>query len=237
MSANKNIEGYVPVVQMYGLKTDKAADFDSTLNVQGAVTFQSTLATTGAITASGGVTGAVTGNITGNLTGDLTPATEAAEHGAGAIGTAAVPTTTRWIESGVIITQIKVDLTGLASVATANDVIGLAAGGNAYIGRNVVATNGIIFKAEFACIETPAGGDNDVNAVWNSSGTLAYDGAGGTTYLSNSGDLLAGQTVENLVPAVTANDYLYLTAGTGDTAATYTAGMYIITLYGHALLA
>lgn len=233
MSANKNIEGYLPVVALYGLKTDKVADFDSTLNVQGAVTFQSTLAATGAITATGGVTGAVTGN----LTGDLTPATEAAEHGAGAIGTAATPTTTRWIESGVIITQIKVDLTGLASVATANDVIGLAAGGAAYIGRNVVATNGIIFKAEFSCIETPAGGDNDVNAVWNSSAALAYDGAGGTTYLSNSGDLLAGQTIQNLVPAVTANDYLYLTAGTGDTAATYTAGMYIITLYGHALLA
>lgn len=161
----------------------------------------------------------------------------AAEHGAGAIGTAVAPKTYRWTENGIIITQTKIDLTGLASVATANDVIGLAAGGAAYIGRNVVANNGIIFKTEFSCIETPVGGDNDVNVVANASAVLAYDGAGGTTYLSNSGDLLAGQTIQNLLPALTANDYFYLTAGTGDTAAAYTAGQYILTTYGHALLA
>lgn len=166
-----------------------------------------------------------------------TTSVETAEHGAGAIGTAATPKTYRRVENGVIITQTKIDLTGLASVATANDVIGLAAGGAAYIGRNVVASNGIIFKTEFSCIETPAGGDNDVNVVANASAVLAHDGAGGTTYLSNSGDLLAGQTIQNLVPALTANDYFYLTAGTGDTAAAYTAGMYILTTYGHAVLA
>ena len=218
------LEDYIPVVAEEGLKTNKDAVFG------GAASF------TGAITATGGVAGAVTGNVTGNLTGDLTPAVEAAEHGAGSIGTAVAPKTIRWIESGVIITQIKVDLTGLASVATANDVIGLAAGGAAFIGRNVVATNGVVFKTEFSCIETPAGGDNDVNVVTSSNAALAYDSAGGTTYISNSGDLLAGQTIENLVPALTANDYYYLTAGTGDTAATYTAGMYILTTYGHALL-
>lgn len=174
---------------------------------------------------------------TGTVTlGNMATAVEAAEHGAGAIGTAATPKTYRWIENGVIITQTKIDLTGLASVATANDVIGLAAGGAAFIGRNVVANNGIIFKAEFSCIETPAGGDNDVNVVTSASAALAYDGAGGTTYISNSGDLLAGQTIQNLVPALTANDYFYLTAGTGDTAAAYTAGMYVLTTYGHALL-
>lgn len=175
------------------------------------------------------------GASTANFSLSATPVL-AAEHGAGAIGTAVAPKTYRWTEKGVIITQIKFDLTGLASVATANDVIGLAAGGAAYIGRNVVATNGVIFKVELACLETPAGGDNDVNVVANSSAVLAYDGAGGTTYLSNSGDLLAGQTIENLLPALTANDYFYLTAGTGDTAATYTAGQYVLTLYGHALI-
>lgn len=182
---------------------------------------------------------AVTFNSGSTLTIDGTTATtvEAAEHGAGAIGTGATPATYRWVDKGVIITQTKIDLQGLASVATANDVIGLSAGGDAFIGRNVVATNGVIFKVEFSCLETPTGGDNDVNVVANSSAVLAYDGAGGTTYLSNSGDLLAGQTIENLVPALTEGDYFYLTAGTGDTAAAYTAGMYVLTTYGHALLA
>lgn len=170
------------------------------------------------------------------MSGSSSAPVASAEHGPGSIGTAARPKTYRWTDKGIIITQTKIDLTGLASVATANDVIGLAAGGAAYIGRNVVAKNGIIFKVEFSCIETPAGGDNDVNVVANSSAVLAYDGAGGTTYLSNSGDLLAGQTIQNLVPALTADHYFYLTAGTGDTAATYTAGQYILTTYGHAAL-
>lgn len=52
-----NIEDYLQCVKLDGLNTDKAADFDSTLNVQGAVTLQSTLNVTGAITATGGVTG------------------------------------------------------------------------------------------------------------------------------------------------------------------------------------
>jgi hypothetical protein len=38
------------------------------------------------------------------------------------------------------------------------------------------------------------------------------------------------------VPKITANHYFYLTAGTGDTAAAYTAGQYIIRTYGHPLL-
>lgn len=169
----------------------------------------------------------------------IATAVEAAEHGAGAIGTSSfgAPQTYRWIENGIIVTQIKFDLTGLASVATANDVIGLSAGGAAYIGRNVVATNGVIFKTSIAVLETPTGGDNDVNVVTNASAVLAYDGAGGTTYLvGDLGDLLVGKSVENLVPALTEGDYFYLTAGTGDTAAAYTAGQYIVTLYGHAVL-
>lgn len=201
------------------------ASLDTVMPTGGLLTVQSG----GAITLNSGST------LTVNGTTAATAA--AAEHGAGAIGTAAAPATYRWTDRGVIVTQTKIDLTGLASVATANDVIGLSAGGVAYIGRNVVATNGVIFKVEFSCIETPAGGDNDVNVVANSSAVLAYDGAGGTTYLSNSGDLLAGQTIQNLVPALTEGDYFYLTAGTGDTAAAYTAGMYILTTYGHAALA
>jgi len=45
-----NIEETEPSVKYSGLNTDKAADFDSTLNVQGAVTLQSTLAVTGVAT-------------------------------------------------------------------------------------------------------------------------------------------------------------------------------------------
>lgn len=180
---------------------------------------------------------ATTGTIPTLAINTVTTAAETAEHGAGAIGTGAGITTYRYSVNGTIITEIKVDLEGLTSKDTANDAIGLAAGGNAYIGRNVVANNGIIYKIELICLETPAGGDNDVNVVANSSGTIAYDGAAGTTYGVNGGDAVAGQVVENLVQSLTANHYFYLTAGTGDTAASYSAGQFLIRLHGHAVLA
>jgi len=171
----------------------------------------------------------------GNLVADFTPAVETAEHAAGVIGTGAAPATYRWTEAGVIVTQIKIDLQGLASTATANDVIGLAAGGVAYIGRNVVATNGVIYAIDMACIEVPAGGDTDINLVANASATLEYDGAGGTTYGVDGGTWTAGKVVSNTTQGLTANHYFYLTAGTGSAAA-YTTGQFVITMYGHALL-
>jgi len=163
----------------------------------------------------------------------LNATTVTAEHGPGAVGTGATPVTSRRTENGTIITEIKIDIEGFASVATANDVIGKT--GHAYIGRNVVATNGIIYKIEMICVEVPATGDTDINIVANSSGTLAADGAGGEGYGVDAGTWTAGKTVQNLVQGLTADHYFYLTQG-GTTAGTYTTGMFIIRLYGHPLL-
>lgn len=169
-------------------------------------------------------------------------AASTAEHGAGVIGTAATPTTRRWFENGgVIVTQITFDITGLGVVGTAaNDVIGLVAGGVAYLGRNVVATNGVIFKAHMSCIEAAAGSatiTQDIDIATNASAVLEYDGAAGSAKLINGATMVEGQGVENLVPATTANDYFYIVEG--DTAATtgvYTAGQYVLTIHGHAVL-
>jgi len=165
--------------------------------------------------------------------------------GAGAIGTSSfgAPRTYRRIENGVVITTIKFDITGLACVGTAaNDVIGLAAGGAAYIGRYVKALYGVVFKAEMSCIEAPGQGTatitQDIDIATNSSAALEYDGAASTGKLINGATLVEGQTVANLVPAMTANDYLYLVeADTAGTTGVYNAGQYILTIYGHALLA
>ena len=177
------------------------------------------------------------GTITGDVTGNINATFATLEGEAGVVGTGVASVLSRREENGTIITELKFDVTGLASVATANDVIGLAAGGVAYIGRNVVATNGIIYKAELICLETPVGGDDDINVVFASSAALEYNGAGGTSYVVNGGDAAIGQSVQNLTPALTANHYFYLTAGAGDTAAAYTAGQFILKTYGHAALA
>ena len=164
----------------------------------------------------------------------------AATHGAGAISTFMAPRTRRWTENGVIVTEIKVDLTGLkAKGDAADDVIGLGAGGAAYLYRNVVADNGIIFKQTVSCIELPTQASGtittDIDMNWNANAALAYDGAAGTSEL-NMGTLVTGETFEFNVPALTANDYLYLTEGdSAATAGVYSGGQFIIRLFGHQL--
>ena len=187
---------------------------------------------------TGDVTGNLTGNVVGDLTGDIIAPTIAFEGGAGAVGTGVAPTTWRRTENGIIITETKIDLTGLNSVATQDDVIGLSAGTPvAYIGKNVVSTNGVIYKSELICLETPVGGDDDVNVVENTSAILVLGDAGGTAYGVDGGDAVAGQTVEDLVQGLHDTYYFYLTAGTGNVAGKYTAGQFIFRTYGHALLA
>lgn len=198
---------------------------------------------TGAVV--GNVTGDVTGDMTGDVTGDVVATAATAAHGAGAIGTSSfgAPQLSHRQENSTIITEIKFDITGLACKGdAADDAIGLAAGGAAYIGRYVVATYGIVYKVELSCIELPGEGTAtitaDIDIAADSANTHVYDGAvGGSTPL-NTASLVAGEVATNDVPALTANDYLYLVEG--DTAATtgvYDAGQYILRFYGHALLA
>ena len=186
--------------------------------------------------------GAVTGNVAGNVTGDVTGDINAAaytttESGAGVLATTyGKPRTTRFEKNGTIIKEIKFDMTALKSAAVANDIIGLAAG-VAYIGRYVVATDGVIYKTELICLELPTTGDDDVNVIELASNSLIFEGNGGTDYVVDGGVAVKGGIVENFVPALTADAYWYLTAGAGDTAGTYDAGQFILRTYGHAVLA
>lgn len=167
---------------------------------------------------------------------------QTAEHGAGAIGTAVAPKTYRGTKNGEIITQIKVDLTGLGITGvTQGYAIGLAAGA-AYIGRNVVATNGVIYKIEMSCLETPAKASGtavelDIDLGSQTSGTIKYGEDVDADVIAAGLDWAAGTTIEQLAPSLTANDYLYLTAGdTAGNVGVYGAGMFLITMYGHPVL-
>lgn len=193
---------------------------------------------------TGDITGDVTGNVTGNVTGEVTAlgSAESAEHGAGAIGTGVAPATYRYNDAnGDIVTEIQIDLTGLACKGDlAKDAIGLSAGGAAYIGRYVVATCGVVYRVEMLCLETPGEGTatitTDIDLGAEDVGTTAYDGVVDDVVI-NTGGLAAGRSFVNDAPALTANDYLYLVEG--DTAATtgvYNAGQVIVRLYGHAVL-
>jgi len=165
----------------------------------------------------------------------------AAEHGAGAIGTAFAPRTYRYnLPGNVIVTEIHVDVTGLGQVGTAaKDAIGLVAGGSAYIGRYVTATYGIVYQIEMICVESPTEGtatfsdDIDLGAE---AAVSIYDNPVDNVIV-NAGGILAGQMAVAITPALTANDYIYLIEG--DTTAStgvLASGQYIIRFYGHALL-
>ena len=230
--------------------TDSTDDLGTT-SVRWANLFVDAITATDQITATG-FTGTLDGILgsgaaaaatvtTLTATGASTHGSVATEHGAGAIATSFAPITRRSTSNGVITTKIHFDLTALGGKgAAANDVIGLPAGGNAFIGRNVVSSNGIVYKAELACLELAAAASGsatvDIDIATNSSGTIAYDGAGGTAKLFNTGGMVAGQELSNITPALTANDYFYLVEA--DTAATdgvYNAGQFVLTLYGHAV--
>jgi hypothetical protein len=160
--------------------------------------------------------------------------------GAGVIGTGAGNKAFRSTDpiSGLIITEIHIDLQGLkAKGGDAGDVIGTGTS-PAYIYRNVTGDNGIIFKHEIICTELPASSlgtiTTDINVAWNSSGNIDFDEAGGTGSQINTGGLVAGQLVVDNTAAITAGHYAYLTEGdTAASNATYTAGQLIYRMYGY----
>ena len=141
-----------------------------------------------------------------------------------------------------VITTIYLDLgqggaTDIVSSSTAGDVIGENDAAAAYATQITTAKNGVIYKAELICMETPVGGDTDINVTLHAS-SLAEDAAGesGGHVIVNGGAQAIGRHSTGDAAAIeaaagAANDYLYLTHG-GTTAGTYTAGKFLIRLFG-----
>ncbi len=175
-----------------------------------------------------------------NVTGvtDLRGAAEAVEHGDGVISTYA-PVTKRWIENGIIITEIEIDLTALNSDGTATHVIAKASPGDepAYLGQNVIATNGYIYKVEVQCLEVPTTGEPDILFVAGSAADETYtDTVANTATLADpAGPWSLGELI-TLNSGVTANYYYYMEAGDSDTGA-YAAGKFVIRTYGRTAFA
>lgn len=166
---------------------------------------------------------------------DVRVASTSQEWGDGAEGSGGLISVSRRKENGVIITETKIDITGMSCAGnTALDAIGVS-GDPCYIGRYVVATDGIVFKIEMICLEAAAGGDADVDLGLDTSGTIELDGAVGAKTI-DSGSLAAGESASTEAPTLTADYYYYLIEN-GGTAAAYTAGQFIIRTYGHPALA
>lgn len=190
---------------------------------------------TGDNTFSGDNTFTGTSTFSGGIVGDVNGVALATERGSGFAG-AAVYSSEITKQGKKITTQIFIDLTGVVSKNTANDIIGDDDAANAHIGQILLAESGQLISGSMTCLEAPTGGDNDINLCTASVGTGAEDAAvtGLTGYaeLLNAGDWTLGQ-VQTLTALPTTAYYLYLSAGTGDTAAAYTAGQFLIEFIGY----
>ena len=136
---------------------------------------------------------------------------------------------------GIIKTSLLIDLTGLASSTTDLDIIGVGAGA-AYLGQITAAKNGTILTGRMTCLEVPAGGADDVDLYSATEATGVFDAGIGTlaetALVTAAGAWTLGLTKGfSAVPA--ANQYLYLCGGEAGTAATYTAGKFLIQLEGY----
>ena len=134
-----------------------------------------------------------------------------------------------------IKTEIFIDLTGLNSGGADGDIIGVNATANSHLGRVTAAQNGVIYKGTISGVETPAGGepDIDVYSADEATGTedAAITGLVETALLAAAADWTQG-VQKNFTGALVADQYLYLVASGGATDATYTAGQFVIELWG-----
>ena len=134
-------------------------------------------------------------------------------------------------------TEMFIDLTGLKSGTTAGDIIGKAATANCHVGLITAAKNGTIVYGQITCLETPATGDPDVDfygTVLEATGTqdVAISTLTDEALLLDHGDWTGAVATPVALTALPGPGYLYLVDG-GGTAAVYTAGQFLLELWGY----
>ena len=183
---------------------------------------------------------AVQNALLANLVQELPAATvvggAAVANGAGALGVGGFVSTSVVREGDLRVTRILVDLTGLSSSTTDLDIIGQGAVA-AFLTQITAATNGTIVGGTMTCLEAPAGGVTDIDLYVATAGTGKLDdaisGLAGQAAVVTSGGAWTLAAIKGTAPdAVVANGFLYLTGGAAGTAAAYTAGRILITLFG-----
>ena len=136
--------------------------------------------------------------------------------------------------SGLIFTNIFLDITGQRSSTTDLDIIGRT--GAAHIGQITAAVNGTIVGISMKCLEAPIGGVTDIDLYAAVEATGVFDGAISglveTAVVTSGGAWTIDRSVSTNADAITDGLYLYLCGGAGGTAADYTAGRFLITLTG-----
>ena len=134
-------------------------------------------------------------------------------------------------------TRIVVDLTGLVGSATDLDIIGNTGGAaNCHFGQITIAINGALIGGSVTCLEVPAGGATDIDFYSATEATGAQDAlvtALTETALVTSGGAWTSGASKGMTALPAANEYLYITNGAGAAGGTFTAGKFLIQLFGY----
>ncbi len=160
--------------------------------------------------------------------------------GAGILGIAELYESTITTLGRTIKTDIWIDITGLNSQATDDDIIGDDGTGEAWIAALTTAVNGTIYKGWMTCAELPAGGDPNV-ALWEAEEATGVEDTQ-ISALTNQTELLQSQNDGTdwatgdsfaLSTLPTAGEYIYLVQGDGSgTNGTYSAGRFHLEFWG-----
>lgn len=150
-------------------------------------------------------------------------------------GTGTIYKSSVQLSGGIYETKILFDLTGLGSSTTDLDIIGVGASA-AHMGQITAAQNGTLLGGTLTCLEVPTGGIPDIDLYWATEATGKFDdavtGLTETALITNGGNWTLALTKAIADPVGIANGYLYLTGGAAGTAATYTAGKFLLRLFG-----
>lgn len=179
---------------------------------------------------------AILANLLQGLPATTILGTTTAAAGAGITGgTGTIVKSSVTKEGGLFVTRLLIDLTGLGSSTTDLDIIGQGTS-PAYITQITAATNGTILGGTMACLEAPAGGVTDIDLYAATEGTGKFDdavtGLTETAVVTSGGAWTLGRSLGTAADGIAADAYLYLCGGAAGTAATYTAGRILITLFG-----
>lgn len=136
-------------------------------------------------------------------------------------------------------TEIFIDMDGLHSTNTDDDIIGVEGVGAASLGQMSVAKNGEIVWGVMTCLEIPAGGQPDV-ALWAADeatgveDTLITALTNDTELVQSQGDGTAWVTGDIITIPVFPGDsqYLYLVSDGAITDGEYSAGKFLIEFWG-----
>lgn len=136
----------------------------------------------------------------------------------------------------IYYTSILLDLTGLDAIATDGDIIGKSTN-PAHLGRVTAARNGTPAGLLMTCLEAPAGASADIDLFRATVATGKLDdamsGVTGQAVAITAGGSWTNGLAKGATAVPAADDYLYLANGAGANAGTYSAGKFLIEMWGY----